>query len=126
MKSLLKYILLVTVAIAFFNGAAGRQSCDGNIHAGDAHEHEDVLQTSLSSRQTTLCVPPQIYSANSLRLQSNSRRSGNFHRHGFECIKSGKATHSGITYTVQAKSFIFHSSFIEPSRRIVTLCRFII
>ena len=127
MKKLLKYLLLSIVALAFYMGAKA-----------DLFTHEDVqeynyasayttsLNVSITSPKTDICIPRQVSTVTVPRLQSNSNRHETSHRQNHEVVKSGRTINSILRFVVQKKSLIIHSSLMEPSNKLVSLCRFII
>lgn len=127
MKSLLKYLFLSLVALAFHMGAKS-----------DLFAHEDVqdcnctstyttsLNVSITAPETEVCLPRQVSTLTVPRLQSNSNRRETCYKKNFEVIKSGKAINSILRYVVQKQSLIIYSSLMEPASKLVRLCKFII
>ena len=125
MKKLLKYILFSIVALAFYNGASADSYCD-DISLADIQNEITAIDCFVSSPQTDICIPRQVPTFTSVRLQTSSRRPDNFQRQNFECVKAGKVINAGIRYFVQRNTILTHSSLVEPSHTLITLCRFII
>ncbi len=126
MKKLLKYLLPVIVAFAFWN-------CEERYVSTVAEEVSEVMslsetscQTEISESESELCLPRQVSFAGSHRVQSAPRRTTGTHRNNLEFTKSGKVINAGIRYFVQRKSIIIHSSLVEPSFRLLSLGKLII
>ena len=127
MKSLLKYLILGIVALAFYHGA------QGDVFANEKHRCLDIQHdlsatgiTSISSPESDFCIPRQVSSFNVPRLQNNCRRYETSHRQNVVFMKAGKTINAGIKYIVQKQSILVHSSFIRPSNRLLYIGRLII
>ena len=125
MKKLLKYILFSMIALAFYNGARADSYCD-DISLADIQNEITAIDCFVSSPQTDICIPRQVSTFTSVRLQTSGRRPDNFQRQNFECVKSGKVINALIRYFVQRNTILTHSSLVEPSHTLIRLCRFII
>lgn len=76
MQKLLKQILFIIVALAFYNGASVGQ-CRENISVADIQNEITAIDCFVSSQQTDICVPRQVSTFTSVRLQSTGRKSDN-------------------------------------------------
>ena len=126
MKNLLKYLILSILALALYDGARGVTFCCADTSVCEVQDEIASIHSSISSKKTDICIPRQVSSVNSVRLQGNGRRYEHFQRHSFECVKSGKVLNSGVRYLTQIQSLISNSSHLEPSYTLIRLCRFII
>lgn len=126
MLKILKYLLPVVFAVAFWSGTDGSVA---DIEDGFMNETTfDVLccQDSITETESHLCLPRQISSGNASRLQTSARRTTCIQRSNLEFAKSGKIINAGITYLVQTNFIFSRSTLYEPSSRLVTLGRLII
>ena len=127
MKSLLKYLLLSLVALAFHMGAKGGLFAHEDIQDYDyASASAASLNVSIAAPTTDICIPRQVSTVSVPRLQSNSNRHEISHRQNHEVVKSGKTINAILRYVVQKQSLIIHSSLMEPANKLVSLCRLII
>lgn len=127
MKRLLKYLIPVIFAAAFFMGAdISVSSSQQEFQIFDIALTADSNQGAFSASDSDFCLPRQVSFANSSRLQNNSRRTENSHRHGFEFVKAGKVLNPGVIYLVLRNSVLIHSALVKPANRLVCLCKFII
>ena len=127
MKSLLKYLFLSLVALAFHMGAKSDLFAHEDVQEYDyASAYTTSLNVSITSPKTDICIPRQVSTVTVPRLQSNSNRNETSHRQNHEVVKSGKTINSILRYVVQKKSLIIHSSLMEPANKLVSLCRLII
>ena len=127
MKSLLKYLLLSIVALAFHLGAKADLFAQEDVQEYDyASAYTTSLDVSITSPKTDICIPRQVSTVTVPRLQSNSNRHETSHRQNHEVVKSGKTINSILRYVVQKKSLITHSTLMEPANKLVSLCRLII
>ncbi len=128
MKSLLKFIVPIIMAIAFIDGLS--QSDTTSLNSNDWADYTSELGSSYYRDWTPsgsdLTLPRQISAANGLRLQATGKRSNASQKSSSEFIKSGKTVNSCIRYFTQEKSIITYASYIKPSVRLISLCRLII
>lgn len=124
MGKILKYLIPVLAALAFWG-------CPQVLHAYDAAV-EDVrfeiraaaVEASIDAPESEFCLPRQ--SVTSVRNISSGRRSETSHRSNIEFLRSGKSIESGIRHILKLYSPSFRSLLMEPSDRLVCLCRLII
>ena len=127
MKSLLKYLLLSLVTLAFHMGAKADLFAYEDVQEYDyTSAYTTSLDVSITSPKTDICIPRQVSTVTVPRLQSNSNRHETSHRQNHEVVKSGKTINSILRYVVQKKSLITHSTLMEPANKLVSLCRLII
>ena len=126
MRRYLKYLLPLMVAVAFWN-------CDDSLLSAVPEEFsashaicEAVCDNIISSSESELCLPQQTSYASPSRVQSAPRRTSGYSRANFEFAKSGKVINAGLSYFIQRKSIITHSSLIEPSHKLLYLGKLII
>ncbi len=126
MKSLLKYLIVIIVAAAFWNRADGFVRTDSNEKAAVHHINEIQADSSISASESEFCPPRQASFANTTRVQSTARRTNCVHRNSLEFIKCGKIINAGQRYFIQRKSTIGHSSLTEPAHKLLALGKLII
>ena len=128
MKNLLKYSLLLAIAVVLFNVTA----ISGNAHHRESLDEKSRCEKAeyhiaSSNSMPDMCIPKEEYTVTSnISEQSNFNRTEVRHRHGSNVVKSGKSIESGLVYNTQKKSLLFHSSLIEPAHILVRLHRLII
>ena len=126
MKRLLKYLLLSLFALAFYDDAREVTPYDLGIYSDGLQNEQTFLTSRLSSPLSDICIPRQVSSVNSVRVQNTARRQDNFQRQHFECIKAGKVLNSSTRFVIQSISLFSYSSLSEPNRFLTRLCRLII
>ena len=126
MKRLLEYLLLIIMA-AVFNGSADSAVSSGLYEdMNDISIYDSVQQTNISAPESQLNLPRQTSIVNGPNAQYTVRRTSSAHRNSIEFAKSGKVVNARLRYFIQSQSFILHSSHVEPSHRLLYLCKFII
>ena len=126
MKKLLKYLLLVIVAAAFFSGTEGSVSVDTTEQCPDIFLYDEAFELSLSAPESELAVPRQVFFAHTHQVQSSARRTVNSHRNNLEFTKAGKLINAGIQYFVQNLTIVKGSSLSDPAQRLLCLGKLII
>ena len=126
MGKLFKYLLPVLAAVVFWNCAENPANPVSDESVADISLIEVACQSSLSSTDHEFCPPRQVSFANAQRVQNAPRRTSGVQRSNLEFTKSGKVINAVLRYFIQRKSVIIHSSLIEPSHRLLCLCKLII
>jgi len=91
MKNLLKYLILVGIAMAFCNAGGGFDSSFENI-SSSFHLVGDLTHTdTFSAPDHALNAPRQVQLSGQTRLQCNSRRTSSMNKSSSEFVKSGKS-----------------------------------
>ena len=126
MKRLLKYILPIIVATAFWNCADADASHMPEAQAADWTVDNIVSHTDVSSAENEFFLPRPTSFTCAQRVQNAVRRTNGAQRNNLEFAKSGKIVNAGLRYFIQRKSLIVHSTLLEPSNRLLSLCKLII
>ena len=127
MKKLLKYLLPLIVAAAFWNLAdTGHESSVSEEAVACMHIDQTSRQSDISETQHEFCLPRHVSFGNTQRVQNAPRRTAGFNRNNLEFAKSGKVINAGLRFFTQQKSIIIHSSLIEPAFRLLYLGKLII
>ena len=127
MKNLLKYLLLGIIAMASYNGARKEISVnETDTLANFPNGYTLSYNSFLPLKEAGLCLPAQVTSANSFRLQNSSRRHEASHRQNFPFIHSCKTYNPAIRLIVQEQSSLSYSSLIMSSYRLHYLGQYII
>ena len=127
MKKLLKYLLPMIIAAAFWNSADAKNESPVSEEAAAGMFIGEITDNSgISETQHEFCLPRQVSFGNTQRVQNAPRRTTGLNRNNLEFAKSGKVINAGLRFFEQQKSIIFHSSLIEPSFRLLCLGRLII
>lgn len=126
MKLLIKYLILFIVA-AVFTEAQDRSDVSSDNHTFQCNLVETAeVTTFLSETDSDFCVPRQISSASTARVQGNTRRTDNVQRQNVEFVKSGKIIKSSVRYLVQKKSEALYSSPSDSGLKLARLGKLII
>ena len=126
MKRLLKYLLPVIMAAAFWNYADADASQGPEVPAADCSVDKAAHDASFSSAENEVFLPRPTNFTCAQRVQNAVRRTNSAHRSNFEFAKSGKVINADLRYFSQRKFLINHSTQIEPSYRLFSLCKLII
>lgn len=126
MKRLLKYLFPAIAAFVFWNCTDAPASAAADEASDVMSFEERAYRSAVSESESELCLPRQISSANSQRVQSTARRTVGAGRSNFEFVRSGKVVNADIRYSVQRNSILIHSALIEPANRLLCLSRLII
>lgn len=127
MKKLLKYLLPLIVAAAFWNQADTRHEFSVSEEAAVCmHIDQTSRHSDISEYQHEFCLPRQVSFGSTQRVQNAPRRTTGFNRNNLEFAKSGKVINAGLRFFIQQKSIIVHSSLLEPSFRLLYLGKLII
>ena len=127
MKKLLKYLLPLIIAAAFWNWSDTKHESSVPEEAiACMHIDQTSRQSDISESQNEFCLPRQESFGNTQRLQNAPRRTTGFNRSNLEFTKSGKVINAGLRFFIQQKSLIVHSSLIEPAFRLLYLGKLII
>ena len=127
MKKLLKYLIPLILAAAFWNFPdTTHESPVSEEVATCMHIGETSRQSDISETQHEFCLPRQVSFGNTQRVQNAPRRTTGTHRNNIEFSKSGKVVNAGLRFFIQQKSIIVHSSLIEPAFRLLYLGKLII
>lgn len=127
MKKLLKYLIPLIIAAAFWNCADAKNELPVSEEAAACmHIGETSRQSDISEAQHEFCLPRQVSFGNTQRVQNAPRRTAGTHRNNLEFAKSGKVVNAGLRFFIQQKSIIVHSSLIEPAFRLLYLGKLII
>lgn len=125
MKNLLKYLLVLFSAVLVWGSEDGAAFTDRQDAAEEAYFQVDSF-TSISSAESEFCLPRQVSSANTQRVQSNARRTTSLSRNNLEFARAGKIINAGLRYVIQNRSIIIHSSLSEPANLLLYLGKLII
>lgn len=126
MKTLLKYLFPLVLALAFLSFAENRGSLASEEPAAASVLNEASCHANISASDSQLCLPRQITYANTQTVQGTARRTNSVNRNNIEFMKSGKILNAGLIYFIQRKSIIIHSSLIEPANKLLYLGQLII
>lgn len=126
MKGLFKYLIIIFVAAAFSNDASRPVFVSSDMDFFGYDLESTACSASLSATDSDICLPRQVSSMNSVRLQKSARRTGNVLRYTLEFVKSGKTLNAGIQDFVQRNSINSYSSLTEPAHRLSRLGKLII
>lgn len=127
MKKLLKYLIPLILATAFWNCADAKNELPVSEEAAACMRIDETSrQSDISETQHEFCLPRQVSFGNTQRVQNAPRRTTGLNRNNLEFAKSGKVINAGLRFFIQQKSIIVHSSLIEPSYRLLCLGRLII
>ena len=126
MRKLLKYLIPLIVVVAFSGSTDDSAVEVSKTPSVDASAMLDISHSSISSSEAEICLPRQISSASTPRVQNGVRRINSIQRNNIEFTKAGKVINSGIRYLVQNRSIIISSSLSEPACRLISLGRLII
>lgn len=126
MRSLIKYLFPLLMALAFWNctdGSAAAVSEDSSNAVSFIYNESD---SDISETKSEFCLPRQVSFASVYRVHVSSRRTGGVHKNNIEFVKSGKVINADLSYINQRKSIIIHSSKMEPAFRLLSLGKLII
>lgn len=127
MKTLLKYLLLLFVAIVVDTSTDG---CAREITAEKGVENNFCMETQeysiVSPIESQLNIPRPTSVANTSRVQSTARRPHSVHRNNFEVTKAGKVENISVRYFTQNTLVITNSYRTESSHRLHFFSRLII
>ena len=126
MKRLLKYLLPVIMAAAFWNCADGDPTHDSEASAADMAMDEIVSQAGVSSAENEFYLPRPTNFTTAHRVQTAVRRTNGAQRTNIEFTKYGKVINVGLIYCIQKNTLLIHSTLIEPSNRLLYLGKLII
>ena len=127
MKKLLKYLLPLIIAAAFWNWSDTKHESSVPEEAiACMHIDQTSRQSDISETQHEFCLPRQISTANTLRAHSSVKRTPGAYRINTEFIASGKIINAGLRFCIQIKSIITRSSLADPAYRLLKLGKLII
>ena len=127
MKKLLKYLLPLIIAAAFWNWSDTKHESSVPEEAiACMHIDQTSRQSDISETQHEFCLPRQVSFGNTQRVQNAPRRTAGFNRNNMEFAKSGKVINAGLRFFIQQKSLIVQSSLLEPTFRLLYLGKLII
>ena len=126
MKNLLKYLILVGIAVAFCNAGGGFDSSFENI-SSSFHLVGDLTHTdTFSAPDHALSAPRQLQLSGPTRLQCNSRRTSSMNKNSSEFVKSGKSFNIASLNSVRRHSLVVNTNVIEHAHKLVYLGKLII
>ena len=127
MKTLLKYLLLLFVAIVVDTSTDG---CAREITDEKGVENNFCMETQeysiVSPIESQLNIPRPTSVANTSRVQSTARRRYGAQRNNFEVTKAGKVENISVRYFTQNTLVITNSYRTESSCRLHFFGRLII
>lgn len=124
MVNLLKYLLFMLICTSFSGSVDEHGDADFRL---DIHQIAQISPDScISSPDQKFCLPRQISFANTQRVQNAPRRTSGLQKNNVQFAKAGKVINPVLRYCIQNQTLIIHSSQIEPSHRLLALCRLII
>ena len=126
MRSWLKYLLPLVVAVAFWNGKDNLLSTVPEEIISTQTICDAVCDNVISTSESELCLPRQVSYTSSSRVQTTARRTTGYSRDNVEFTKSGKIINAGLRYFIQTKSILIHSSLVEPAHKLLYLGKLII
>lgn len=126
MRKLLKYLLPLIVAAAFWNSADDTSSPVRMMQAEDVIVDDAANHMEISAEESEFFLPRPTSFTNAQRVQSTARRTTGAQRNNIEFAKSGKVVNAGLRYFTQKKSLIIHSTLLEPAHRLLHLGKLII
>lgn len=126
MKSLLKYLFPAIMVLLLWNCVDAPVSAVEDEASDVMSLSDGTYRTAISELESELCLPRQISSSGSYRVQSTARRTVGESRSNIEFAKSGRVVNADVRYSVQRNSILIHSILIEPAHRLLCLGKLII
>lgn len=120
MKTLLKYLIPLLMAAAFWGGG----EMPSSVPVGS--DEFVTFISDASDSQSDLWIPRQISSSAPVRILNGARRTGSMQRNNLEFAKAGKVVNVVICCFIQNKSITTLSSRTEPANLLLSLGRLII
>lgn len=124
MKTLLKYLIPLLMAAAFWGG--GEMPSSVPVGSDESVANVVTFISDASDSQSDLWIPRQISSSAPVRILNGARRTGSMQRNNLEFAKAGKVVNVVICCFIQNKSITTLSSRTEPANLLLSLGRLII
>ena len=125
-KTLIKYLILIIIAVAFIDGIGKSDSVDTENSIEDLTTEFVTEHVDFSIFDSALHNSRQISSVSAPTLKTVSQRVNNTHKHNFAFVKAGKILNIGIINSLYNSSLIHYSSLTKPTRRLICFGRLII
>jgi hypothetical protein len=126
MKRLLKYLLPLMVAIAFWNSEGKELSTVAEKPVADMSVDASAHNAVFAIPAAEVFLPRTVSFSNAHRIQTGARRTSSAQRSSIEFAKSGKVMNAGLRYFIQNRYIIIRSSLSEPARILLFLGKLII
>lgn len=124
MKNLFRFLILIIIAVAFFNGNYNSDSLVTETTCDDLTSELNYDYPDFSPLNLDLYI--QIPSTNSLRQSSNTKRLNSSQKHYLKLLKLYKSRDLVTPNLFLQKSSIVHSTFIKPFHRMISLGKLVI
>lgn len=125
MKVLLKYIIAIIFAIAFFNGSEIKES-NKEVLSNNLSIENAICNTNLSEADTDIYYTFRPTTSYTSCAQNSNNRTNNTHKQNFKFLKIGKFVDSCNKYIIQKKSATTLSLLIKPINRLISFGKLII
>jgi len=125
-KTLIKYLILIIIAVAFIDGIGKSDSVDTENSIEDLTTEFVTEHVDFSIFDSALHNSRQISSVSAPVLKTVSQRVNNTHKHNFIFVKAGKILNIGIINSIHNNSQNFYYSFIRATHRLISFGRLII
>lgn len=124
MKNLFRFLILIIIAVAFFNGNYNSDSLVTETTCDDLTSELNYDYPDFSPLNLDLYI--QIHSTNSLRQSSNTKRLNSSQKHYLKLLKSYKSRDLVTPNFILQKFSIVHATFIKPFHRMISLGKLVI
>ena len=125
MKVLLKYIIAIIFAIAFFNDSETNES-NNELLSNDFSSESAICYTNLSEDNADIYFTIRPTTNYTSCAQNSNNRTNNTHKHNFKFFKTGKFVDSYNKYIIQKKTTTALSLLIKPINRLISFGKLII
>ena len=124
MKNLFRFLILIIIAVAFFNGNYNSDSLVTETTCDDLTSELNYDYPDFSPLNLDLYI--QIPSTNSLRQSSNTKRLNSSQKHYLKLLKLYKSRDLVTPNFILQKFSIVHATFIKPFHRMISLGKLVI
>lgn len=124
MKNLFRFLILIIIAVAFFNGNYNSDSLVTETTCDDLTSELNYDYPDFSPLNLNLYI--QIPSTNSLRQSSNTKRLNSSQKNHLKLSKSYKSRDLVTPNFILQKFSIVHTTFIKPFHRMISLGKLVI
>ena len=123
-KNLFRFLILIIIAVAFFNGNYNSDSLVTETTCDDLTSELNYDYPDFSPLNLDLYI--QIPSTNSLRQSSNTKRLNSSQKHYLKLLKLYKSRDLVTPNFILQKFSIVHATFIKPFHRMISLGKLVI
>ena len=124
MKNLFRFLILIIIAVAFFNGNYNSDSLVTETTCDDLTSELNYDYPDFSPLNLDLYI--QIPSTNTLRQSSNTKRLNSSQKHYLKLLKLYKSRDLVTPNFILQKFSIVHATFIKPFHRMISLGKLVI